>query len=768
MHMNADTIKTFISHILIIRQFDTTCNNKQGRTQIMAKLTDMKIGKRLGMGFGLLLILLLTLGITGIGGLKIVANITEGMTKHEAKMSEHAARLRANVNILRRYEKDTFLNMGAPEKQAEYLKKWQEDLKSSRERLADLEKLVETPSDKQSVASMKADLDVYEKGFTKVYGLIVAKKITTPQDGNKAINDVKDEIHRLEGIAKDFSTAKIKDLNVEQLKASQATRIAMVSMASVVLVAIVLSIVIGILITRSITKPVLKLAETADRLAVGDVMVTLETDSRDEIGMLSRSFANMVANIKDASLAAQKVAEGDLSVSLAEKSENDLLGKNLNAMVATIKSLLAETDRLARDIHEGKLDTRGNEKAYQGGWQNLVSGTNQLIEAFVRPIRVTGETVDKISRGMIPPPIADEYRGEFNQTKQNLNNLIEATSKITMAAGEVANGNLLVDLRERSPEDELMHALQSMVTKLIEVVSEVKAAANNVAGGSQQLSAGSEQLSQGANEQAAAAEEASSSMEEMASNIKQNADNAHQTERIAVKSAEDARESGKAVTETVQAMKHISDKISIIEEIARQTNLLALNAAIEAARAGEHGKGFAVVAAEVRKLAERSQKAAAEISGLSSSSVETAEKAGDMLSKMVPDIQKTSELVQEIAAACREQDTGADQINKAIQQLDQVIQQNASSSEEMASTSEELAGQAEQMLNAIAFFSIGNEPGQTLSRQLSQRVTPTRKQIGNRVQAGTRQPVKKGASAAGIALNLHEGVDQLDDSFEKF
>lgn len=351
-------------------------------------------------------------------------------------------------------------------------------------------------------------------------------------------------------------------------------------------------------------------------------------------------------------------------------------------------------------------------------------------------------------------------------------------------AEEIAKGDLTVKVNILSEKDTLGKSLEAMVEKLMTVVSDVKTVADNVASGSIQMSSSSEEMSQGATEQAASAEEASSSMEQMAANIKQNADNALETEKIAIKSANDAKDGGKAVDETLMAMKKIAEKISIIEEIARSTDLLALNAAIEAARAGEHGKGFAVVASEVRKLAERSQTAAGEISKLSGSSVAVAESAGEMLARLVPDIQKTAELVQEISAASNEQNTGAEQINKAIQQLDQVIQQNASASEEIAAISEELSTQAEQLQQTISFFKInenGNEDTvnskkftKTDAKELSAKEASDimmKKHSINKIHSIPADALKLSGNIKGYAIDMSDGklnMDEHDTDFEKY
>jgi len=276
----------------------------------------------------------------------------------------------------------------------------------------------------------------------------------------------------------------------------------------------------------------------------------------------------------------------------------------------------------------------------------------------------------------------------------------------------IAGGDLTVDIKVDTRDETMVlsTALQGMILRLRDTVSGIIDASMAINGSALDVSASSQLVATGASEQASSAEEISASMEELSANIQQNTENSRTSNSIVSKVAGDADSSGTAVEETVNSMKFISEKISIIEEIARNTNMLALNAAIEAARAGEAGKGFAVVASEVRKLAESSQNAANDITQVSLDSVKKADLTLELMRSIVPAIKKSAEIAEEIFEGSNEQAKGAGQINMALLQMDEVIQSNASSSEEIASMANDLKQKADVLASLVSIFRI--EKGQ--------------------------------------------------------
>ena len=664
----------------------------------------MKLALKLSLAFGSCTAIILIMGLLNINSMKSLdLNINQLSTNWLPSIKE-LGNINRSFNDIRRVQLIQFI-AESPEVKADQEKRIKEAMEGLDAAVNRYDKLISSDEE-------RSNFDVFKKASKEYFEL--HKKIVDLAASGKMEEAVK---LQTTGMRSTYTLAlgsliKGIDLNDKGAAAEAAagqTAYQRALLLSIILlsVAVLSGLALGFFVPRSIVIPLKKSVDFANKLAVGDLTSTLDIKLKNEIGVLANALSNVADAEKGVATLAERVASGDLNVDVTPRSPEDRMLKSFATLVEAEKGV----EDIARRISLG--DLRIDVKA----------------------------------------------RSEHDDLMRSIQALVNAEREITELAQKLSTGDLRVSVKPRSDQDVLMSALALTVERLSGVIVEVQAGAGNVASGSEQLSASAQSLSQATTEQAAALEESSASMEEMASSISQNADNARQTEGIAVKAAGDARESGEAMIQTVSAMKEIAQKISIIEEIARQTDLLALNAAIEAARAGEHGKGFAVVAAEVRKLAERSQRAAAEINTLSSSSMAVTESTGALLNRLVPDIQKTAELVQEISAASTEQNSGAIQVNKALQQLDQVVQQNASASEELSSTAEELSSQAEQLQSVISFFQVegGGQGGR--------RALPGARRQQPRASSPA-QPPKKAASGVVLAMSEADESDARD--FERF
>ena len=803
---------------------------------------NLKIGVRLGLGFGFVLILLALISVFAYTRLAALNSEIEDMANDKYPKTILAHDIIDQINIVARSMRNSVLF-----KQSEEVKKELQRIVDARikvnETLVKLEKTITSDAGKKAlgkVITARKDYAVEQANFVELQQAGKRDEAIELLLGNvrKTQTAYIAAVDELIALQSGLMTTAGK--SADELAASTERLIAIISA-----IAVLLTLLFAWIITRGITGPVNSVVDAAKKMAAGDFNFKLESMARDEVGEVARAVASVQQAVQamtaDATMLSKAAVDGRLATRAdAGKHQGDfqaivkgvndtldavigplnvtakyvddiskgvippiisdnyngdfnIIKTNLNNMVKMMSELLAQTDIIIKGAADGELDKRANADLFVGGWNQLVKGVNEAITNIVNPMNVTADYVDKVAKGIIPPVITTEYKGQYNIIKTNLNNMVKMMSELLAQTDILIKGAAAGELEKRADAElfvggwnqlvtgvndilnnvvppiqdvqrvmaaleqgdmtqtitktyqgdfnTLKEAINNTIAKLVDTISQINTAADALTNAASQVSATAQSLSQSSSEQAASVEETTSSMEQMTASITQNTENAKVTDSMASKSATEAAEGGEAVTKTVEDMKSIAGKIGIIDDIAYQTNLLALNAAIEAARAGDHGKGFAVVAAEVRKLAERSQIAAQEIGALASSSVKQAERAGTLLTEMVPSIRKTSDLVQEIASASQEQSSGVAQINGAMGQLNQTTQQNASASEELAATAEELGAQANELQQTMTFFKLDDGSN---SVRGARNAPPARSSTARQAKAGGSARVASG------------------------
>lgn len=318
------------------------------------------------------------------------------------------------------------------------------------------------------------------------------------------------------------------------------------------------------------------------------------------------------------------------------------------------------------------------------------------------------------------PQVDLDRKDEVGDLAMSVDAILKQFRNVESLATKLAEGDWREQVKVRGEKDAMNINLASMLDQVNSALGEINENVKQVSTGAGEVSSASQTLSSGAQESAASLEEITASMSEISSQTKQNASSATEARDLAQKATQAATEGQEAMQEMTSAMERItknSDEIQrvvkVIDDIAFQTNLLALNAAVEAARAGVHGKGFAVVAEEVRNLAARSAKAAKETTDLISKSGQeisngdkVASQTSEVLDSIVEQIKKTTDLVAGIAVASNEQAQGVAQVTVGLQQIDQVTQQNTAAAEESASAANEMSGMASNLQSMVAKFKL--------------------------------------------------------------